>query len=171
MGYNIKFQSKTNNGFGQDRALLSNIKFLANIIVDSISERTVRGRTDSDEPHTYWSIRDEHGAYFSVHDQNIVQKIFVGDKVLFSGNVKVAKGGTFLNVRSVENGREIPVKYESDEYYSEFVERCSEAGCDELIHKLNVAVTEKNWEQCFKLESRLANIERNNELDSEGLPY
>lgn len=174
MGWTEVTQRMHNHdGFGRDKALLTNIKFSAMVTVMSIREKTTRGRTEHDEPKKYFTIVDEFGAMFSVRDENLIEKISVGLRYSIEGSVKVVRGGTFLNVLKINDTRNVPVKYATEKWKEGVVERCEALpSAYDLLTDLEEFIKEERWVDCARIEHIIEQMERNLVLDEEGiLPF
>ena len=96
---NTTFQKKQYNGFGLNDTLLSRISFSGILRCSEIQKRTIF--THNDEI-PYWVVRDEFGARLSCFDKHLSERFCPGEVYKVSGEVKIGKGGTFLNLKDAE---------------------------------------------------------------------
>lgn len=118
---NYQYQNKTQNGFNGRGFLLSNLRFSGVVRVREKSERFKREPKDGEEK-SYWIIRDEFGALFSVWERDIADKVLPGEQYEFEGEVKISKGSTFLNLKEVRTvyGSEFATKWDSEDFLKSF---------------------------------------------------
>lgn len=107
---NTVFQKQQYNGFGLNDTLMSKIAF-SGVVRISEKELTIKPRPDGKELR-YWVIRDEFGSRFSCFNEELAEKIVFGEVYIFRGEVKIGKGGTFMNLKSAEvfDGSEFAAK-------------------------------------------------------------
>ena len=87
------------NGFRLDGTLASKLHFTGIIRVWMV-DRLEKKLPDKDV--VYWSVKDENGARLSTFDESIAKKLTVNERFVVSGDIKIGKGGTFLNIIKAE---------------------------------------------------------------------
>lgn len=62
----------------------------------------------SEGDYEYWVIKDEYGARMTCHDKALADSLHVAGRYVVKGEVKIGKGGTFLNLKEAEilNGKD-----------------------------------------------------------------
>ena len=83
-------------GFGYNDTLLSRLKFSGIITIWEISKVEKHLPEDT---IIYWSIKDEYGARMSCFEESLVRSLRIGERFEVSGEVKIGKGGIFLNLK------------------------------------------------------------------------
>jgi len=86
-------------GFLYNDTLATKLKFSGVFCVWEIQNRFTRN-DDGDTP--YWVLKDEYGARLSCWSQELVDRLHVAEKYAVEGEVKIGKGGTFLNLKKAE---------------------------------------------------------------------
>ena len=97
-----RFLKSQYSGFKLNETLSSNLRFSGVVTLRerqkiSIPERDVE----------YYSLKDEFGARFSCWDCKLAESLQLFEKYEVSGEIKISKGATFLNLKRAEifNGR------------------------------------------------------------------
>lgn len=98
----MQITRKLYGGFRLDDTLASRIRFTAIIRVAEI-EKIVKPRQSGDIE--YWSVKDDNGARFTTWVEEISKTLKVFGVYAVSGDVKIGKGGTFLNITKAEEMR------------------------------------------------------------------
>lgn len=62
----------------------------------------------SDGEFEYWVIKDEYGARLTCHDEKLADFLHIAERYAVTGEIKIGKGGTFLNIKTAEvlNGKD-----------------------------------------------------------------
>jgi len=97
---NVSFQKRQYNGFGMSDTLMSRISFSG--VVRCAEKDFITKSLPNGHEIRYVTLRDEFGARFSCFSLDLASKIVIGETYTFRGEVKVGKGGTFLNLKSAE---------------------------------------------------------------------
>jgi hypothetical protein len=65
-----------------------------------------------DEPQPYWTLKDIYGAKISCFSPKLVEGIHTGEKYEVKGEIKIGKGGTYLNLKEAApfNGADFTLK-------------------------------------------------------------
>lgn len=102
---NTTFQKRQYNGFNLSDTLMSRLNFQGIFRVDDKKSRTLH---NPDKDKLYWTICDEFGARVSCFDRRLAESIIIGEVYKVSGEIKIGKGGTFLNLKEAQifNGSE-----------------------------------------------------------------
>ena len=92
-------------GFKINDTLASNLTFSGVIRVWEVSKIT---KCTVDGDFDYWSIRDEYGARMTCYDERLSGSLLCGERYEVKGEVKIGKGGTYLNLKKavVMSGKE-----------------------------------------------------------------
>ena len=95
---NSRFLKSQYAGFRLDDTLATRLKWNGVARVEDVSKIT----KNPDEPNefSYYSIRDDNGARLTCFNALLGESLVVGEFYEFSGEIKIGKGGTFLNVKS-----------------------------------------------------------------------
>lgn len=96
---NTIFQKKHYAGFGQCETLMSRIQFSG---VMRIDEKAYVRKDIAGEEVEYWVFKDDFGARISCFSEALANSIVVGEVYTITGDVKIGKGGTFLNLKKAE---------------------------------------------------------------------
>jgi len=94
------------NGFKLNDTLASNLKFSGIIRVWEVDH------CQKDKPNgdilDFWVIKDEFGARLSTFDRHLAEGLHVSERYAVKGEIKIGKGGTYLNLKDAEpmNGSE-----------------------------------------------------------------
>ena len=86
----------TRAGFKYDDTLATRLSFSGVIRLwekDHVQKDTIQG------PIEYWSLKDEYGARMTCFDESLAEKLIIGEWVEVYGEIKIGKGGTFLNLK------------------------------------------------------------------------
>jgi len=89
----------TRNGFLYNETLGTKLKFSGYLMVwekDRVEKHT------SDGAFEYWVIKDEYGARVTCHDKALADSLCVAERYAIKGEVKIGKGGIFLNIKEAE---------------------------------------------------------------------
>lgn len=86
-------------GFRLNGTLASNLKFSGTIRCTDIQHRLIRNAGEEDQP--YWLICDEFGARMSVFTPALREDICIGERYAVRGDIKIGKGGTYLNLKEI----------------------------------------------------------------------
>jgi len=91
-------------GFLYNDTLATKLKFLGVFCIWEIQRRTTR---NDDGDTDYWVLKDEYGARLSCWNKELVDTLHVAEKYVVEGEIKIGKGGTFLNLKKAEvlNGK------------------------------------------------------------------
>ena len=102
---NEKIIKNSRAGFGFNDTLLSRIKFSGII---RVWEKSKVEKEIYHDKVTYWVIKDEYGASFSCFYEVIVNSLVIGETYEVSGDLKIGKGGMFLNLKKIKemNGKD-----------------------------------------------------------------
>ena len=92
------------NGFRLDGTLASRFHFTGIIRVWSVVRLE---KKEPDKDVVYWTVKDENGARLSTFDESIAKILTINERFAVSGDIRIGKGGTFLNITKAEvmNGR------------------------------------------------------------------
>lgn len=94
---NNQFIKSQYNGFRLNGTLASRLTWRG--ICQIADKSQVTKYTRGDEYH-YWVFKDEYGASFSCNEESLADSVVVGERYTCSGEIKVGKGTTFLNLKS-----------------------------------------------------------------------
>lgn len=87
------------SGFLYNDTLGSRFKFTGTPMIWE-KEHVVKDKAN--EQVEYWVIKDEYGARMSCFSRETVEKLVVGERYAVKGEVKIGKGGMFLNLKHAE---------------------------------------------------------------------
>ena len=93
---NTTFQKTQYNGFKLDGTLMSRLQFSGIIRLTDISQRFFQR---GNELIPYWSLSDEYGARLSCWNEELVNSLILMELYEVHGEIKIGKGGTFLNLK------------------------------------------------------------------------
>jgi hypothetical protein len=96
---NTAFQKKQYAGFGMNDTLMSKIRFSG---IARFSERAHVTKEVQGNEVEYWILKDEFGARVSCFEQTLSESIVLYQPYEISGEVKIGKGGVFLNLKKAE---------------------------------------------------------------------
>jgi len=86
-------------GFLYNETLGTKLKFSGYLMVwekDKVTKHTAQGDFE------YWVIKDEYGARLTCHEEKLAEFLHVSQRYAVTGEVKIGKGGTFLNLKNAE---------------------------------------------------------------------
>jgi len=86
-------------GFLYNETLGTKLKFSGHLMVWE-KDRVVKYTSDGE--FVYWVIKDEYGARLTCHDEKLADFLHVSQRYAVTGEVKIGKGGTFLNLKKAE---------------------------------------------------------------------
>ncbi|MGW8324244.1 MAG: hypothetical protein ACWGNI_00980 [Desulfobacterales bacterium] len=86
-------------GFKMDDTLASRINF-SGIIRAWEKNHIVKESPEGDIE--YWTIKDEYGLRLTCFYEELVSKLVIGERYEISGEVKIGKGATFLNLKKAK---------------------------------------------------------------------
>lgn len=93
---NTTFIQQIQNGFRRDETLASRITFRAFIWIND--KWMVEKPLPDGEKRRTWILKDEFGAKFGVWSEKLAESLVIGEKYVVRGDVKIGKGGTFMNI-------------------------------------------------------------------------
>lgn len=96
---NLSFQRNQYNGFGVTDTLMSRLNFQGIIRCD---EKQLRSIHRPNEEIHYWIIKDDFGARMSCFEETLAETLVTGEIYKVQGEVKIGKGGIFLNLKKAE---------------------------------------------------------------------
>jgi hypothetical protein len=96
---NTTFLKNQYNGFRLNGTLASRYTYKGILHCGDIQRRMLVN-PDGDTP--YWIVIDDCGARMSTFDERLAREIVPGEKYQVEGEVKIAKGATFLNLKKAE---------------------------------------------------------------------
>jgi hypothetical protein len=86
-------------GFLYNETLGTKLKFSGHLMVwekDKVTKHTADGEFQ------YWVVKDEYGARLTCHDEKLADFLKVSQRYAVTGEIKIGKGGTFLNLKNAE---------------------------------------------------------------------
>lgn len=86
-------------GFKLDDTLATRLQF-SGVLKIAQKQRKVTGGDIPEEDKEYWIIKDEFGARVSCFDKMLADSIHTGETYEVRGDIKIAKGGTYLNLKN-----------------------------------------------------------------------
>jgi len=95
---NTQFQKSQYAGFKLDGTLMTRLQFSGIMRIADVSQRYLKR---GGELIPYWSIADEYGAKLSCWNEELVKRIVTMEIYEVRGDVKIGKGGTFLNLKTL----------------------------------------------------------------------
>lgn len=103
---NTAYIQNTQHGFRRNDTLASNLKFSGHIRIWEIV-KSQKFLPDGDT-FDYWVVKDEFGARLTTVDEKLAQSLIIAERYAVSGEIKIGKGGTFLNLKAATplNGKD-----------------------------------------------------------------
>ena len=93
---NTIFQKRQYAGFRLNDSLCTKISW-SGVVRIADKAKIIKPRPQEQDV-VYWSFKDEFGARFSCFQEKLADSILIGEKYELRGEVKIGKGGTFLNI-------------------------------------------------------------------------
>ena len=90
---------KHNQGFLYNDTLGTKLRFSGTIMcweIDRVTKHLI------DQDLEYWVIKDDYGARVSCFDKKLVESLHIAERYVVKGEIKIAKGATFLNLKEAE---------------------------------------------------------------------
>ena len=97
---NSAFTQKQYNGFRLNESLASRIRFSGVLRFREIQMR--KSILSEEKEQIYWILIDENGARLSCWKEDVVQAIKFYTSYEVRGQVRITKGGTFLNLEEAK---------------------------------------------------------------------
>lgn len=107
---NTTFQRQQYGGFRLNDSLCTNLAWQG--VVRIADKAKIIKPLPDDRELVFWTFKDEFGARFSCFQEKVANEIVIGEKYVLKGEIKIGKGGTFLNIKTSEvfNGRDFTEK-------------------------------------------------------------
>jgi hypothetical protein len=87
------------SGFLYNETLATKLKFSGVFGVWEIQERVTK---NEEGDSSYWILKDEYGARLSCWNEELIKNLHIAEKYAVEGEIKIGKGGTFLNLKKAE---------------------------------------------------------------------